>query len=49
MINICRNILPALTKVIFPSAIMFSFQTVNDLRIFDKPNGLTGQIYYKHV
>ena len=49
MINICRNIWPALTKIIFPSGIMFSFQTLNDLRIFDKPNGLTGQIYYKHI
>ena len=31
MINNCRNILAG-----FPSAIMFSFQTLNDLTIFDE-------------
>ena len=42
MINICRNVLAALITAVSLSAIMFSFPTLNDLRIFDE-NLLAGQ------
>ena len=42
MINICRNILPALATAIFlqPDHVPIS----NDLRIVDKPKGLSDKI-----
>ena len=36
MMNICRNALAALITAVPLSAIMFSFPTLNDLRIFDE-------------
>ena len=36
MINICRNVLAALITAVSLSAIMFSFPTLSDLRIFDE-------------
>ena len=36
MINICRNVLAALITAVSLSAIMFSFPTLNDLKIFDE-------------
>ena len=36
MISICRNILAALITAIFLSAFVFSFSTLNDLRIFEE-------------
>ena len=36
MINICTNVLAALITAVSLSAIMFSFPTLNDLRIFDE-------------
>ena len=36
MMNICKNVLAALITAVSLSAVMFSFPTLNDLRIFDE-------------